>query len=268
MASREHVHPRTGAVTAGTIILLLIFLTFSCGCLDVEPEELPPQTTSLPPSITVSPTVSANIPENISSVPRPITIIGPKQTVIFTEQDFPPEVENAVGDFAGGKTTDTINRFLRYESVRARTNQSDTSRIQEQIHRIDYAVFNTTVKENIRLYTSVSGEQAKRIRNDSVFSEDGYILASYDPSVVYHRLANSGRDNEGYITMCVIDFRAGNRLLFVNATEREFLILHGGIWDMAGEETYEQLEFSADSFPRYDDITQTKVRLIYTKEHP
>ena len=200
--------------------------------------------------------------------PPPIAITNPRQTAIFTEQAFPPEVEGAVSDFAEGKTTDTINGFLRWESTRARTNQSDASRIQEQIHRIDYAVFNTTIKENISVYIGVSGEQAKRIRNDSVFSENGYIIASYDPSVVYHRLANSGRDNEGYLTMCVIDFRKGNHLLFVNATEREFLIPHGGIWDVAGEETYEQLEFSADSVPRYDDIIQTKVRLIYTKEHP
>jgi hypothetical protein len=129
-------------------------------------------------------------------------------------------------------------------------------------------VFNTTIKENISLYIGISGEQAKRIRNDSVFSEDGYIIASYDPSIVYHRLANSGRDKDGYLTMCVIDFRRGSHLLYVNATEREFLIPYGGIWDFAREDTYEQLEFSADSVPRYGDIIPTKVRLISTKEHP
>ncbi|MHB8051814.1 MAG: ADP-ribosyltransferase [Methanoregula sp.] len=268
MTSPENARSRTRAVIAGIIALLLIFFPLICGCLQVEPEELPPQAGSPLPTITVSPTGSANITENVSSAPRPITITSPRQTPIFTEQDFPPEVEGAVSDFAEGKTTDTINGFLRWESTRARTNQSDASRIREQIHRIDYAVFNTTIKENISVYFGVSGEQARRIRNDSVFSENGYIIASYDPSVVYHRLANSGRDNEGYLTMCVIDFRRGSHLLFVNATEREFLIPHGGIWDVAGEETYEHLEFSADSVPRYDDIIQTKVRFISTKEHP
>jgi hypothetical protein len=268
MASRKPTRSRTWAVTAGILALLLIFPTLFCGCLDVEPEELPPQTAPPLPSVTVSPTIPVNISENIRSVPPPIIITIPKQTTIFTEQGFPPEVENAVSDFAEGKTTDTINGFLRWESVRARTSKSETASIQEQVRRIDYAVFNTPIQENVSLYIGVSGEQAKRIRNESVFSEDGYIIASYDPSIVYHRLANSGRDIEGYLTMCVIDFRRGKRLLFVNATEREFLIPHGGIWDVAGEETYEQLEFSADSVPRYDDIIQTKVRLISTKEHP
>jgi hypothetical protein len=267
MTSPEYARSRTRAVTAGIIALLLIFFPLICGCLQVEPEELPPQPASPLPAVTISATIPANITENVSSTPRPITITSPRQTAIFSEQDFPPEVEGAVSDFAEGKTTDTINGFLRWESTRARTNQSDASRIREQINRIDYAVFNTTAKEDIRVYFGVNGEQAKRIRSDSIFSENGYIIASYDPSVIY-QLANSGRDNEGYMTMCVIDFKRGSHLLFVNATEREFLIPHGGIWDVAGEKTYEQLEFSADSVPRYDDIIQTKVRLIYTKEHP
>jgi hypothetical protein len=267
MASREHIRSRTGAVTAGIIALLLIF-PLICGCLQVEPEELPPQTASPLPTMSVSPTVSASTTENTSSIPPAITITSLKQTRLFTEQDFPPEVERAVSDFSEGRTTDTINGFLRWESVRARTGQSEKARIQEEIRRIDYAVFNTTIQENISVYIGVSSEQARRIRNESVFFEKGYAIASYDPSVVYHQLANSGRDSEGYLTMCVIDFRRGSRLLFVNATEREFLLPHGSIWDVARVDTYEQLKFSADSIPRYDDIIPTKVRLISTKEHP
>jgi hypothetical protein len=268
MASRKDVRFPTRAVTTAIIVLLIMVPTLICGCLQVEPEELPPQAASSPATVTVSPTVPADTSDNISSTPPAIAITVPRQTAIFTEQNFPPEVKKAVTDFSEGKTTDTINSFLRWESVRARTNLSDASVILEQIHRIDYAVFNTTIKENISLYIGISGEQAKRIRNDSVFSEDGYIIASYDPSIVYHRLANSGRDKDGYLTMCVIDFRRGSHLLYVNATEREFLIPYGGIWDFAREDTYEQLEFSADSVPRYGDITPTKVRLISTQEHP
>ena len=268
MASREYNRPGTRAAAAGIITLLLIVSTLFCGCLQVEPEELPPQAVSSDAAITESPAVPASTVGNTSITPPAIVITSPKQTRLYTEQDFPPEVKSAVNDFAAGKTTDTINGFLRWESVRAKTSQPDNVRIQEQIHNIDYAEFNTTLKENISVYVGVSGEQAKRIRNESVFSENGYIIASNDPSVVYHQLANTGRDNEGYLTMCVIDFRKGNHLLFINATEKEFLLPHGGIWDVAGEITYEKLDFSADSIPRYEDIIPTKVRLISTKEHP
>jgi hypothetical protein len=268
MKSREYLRYRTGQVTAGIIILILILAMLFCGCLQVEPEEMPPQAASSLEKITESPTIPANITENASITPRAIAITSPRQTIPFTEQEFSPEIKKAVSDFTDGKTTDTINGFLRWESVRARTNQSDTIRLREQIHRIDYAVFNTTIQENIRVYIGISGEQAKRIRNESVVEEDGYSVASYDPSVIYHRFANNGRDNDGYLTMCVVDLRKGSHVLFVNATGREFLLPHGGIWDVAGEDTYEELEFSSDSIPLYEDIVPTKVRLIQTKEHP
>ena len=269
MATREPVRSCTMAMTAGFLALLLVFLVLTCGCLRTEPEELPPQPVSPLPLMSVSPIVPVNTTENItSSTPPAIVITSPELTGVFTEQQFPPEVETAVTDFTEGKTTDTINGFLRWESVRARTNQSEAARIQEQIRHIDYAVFKTTVRENISVYIGINGEDAKRIQNDSVYEEPGYIIASYDPSVIYHKLATSGRDSDGYLTMCVIDFRRGSHLLFVNATEREFLLPRGGIWDFAGEETYEQLDFSADSVPKYGDIIPTKVRLILTKEHP
>jgi hypothetical protein len=268
MASCNYLRYRSRKVPAGIITLLLILATLFCGCLQVEPEEMPPVATASLGKITESPTVPASITENASIAPRAIVMTSPKQTTPFTDQDFSPEIKKAVNDFTDGKTTDPINGFLRWESVRARTNESDALRIREQIHRIDYAVFNTTIQENIRVYIGISGEQAKRIRNESVFEEDGYSVASYDPSVVYHRFANSGRDNDGYLTMCVVDLRRGSHVLFVNATGREFLLPHGGIWDVAGEDAYEELEFSADSIPLYEDIVPTKVRLIHTKEHP
>jgi hypothetical protein len=205
---------------------------------------------------------------NASRTPPPVVITSPKLTKLYTEYKFPADVEKAVSDFSRGGTTDTINGYLRWESVRAKTSREDKIRIGQQVSRIDFAMFNTTVHENITVYIGISGEQAKRIRNESVFSENGYAIASYDPSEIYHKMANSGRDSEGYLTMCVVNFRKGNHLLFVNATEKEYLIPRGGIWDVAGEDTYEQMEFSDDSIPHYDDIIPTKVRLIYTKEHP
>ena len=229
---------------------------------------MPPLAASSLVTITASPAVPSDTPGNISSTPRPVAITSPKYTKIFTDHSFPAEVKKAVSDFTDGRTTDTINGYLRWESVRAKTGKEDKNRIGEQVRHIDYALFNTTIQENITFYVGISGEQVKKIRNDSVFSDNGYIIASYDPSVVFHRMADSSRDNDGYFTMCVIDFRKGNHLLFVNTTEKEFLLPRGGIWDIAREETYGQLEYSADSIPRYDDIIQTNIRLIYTKEHP
>jgi hypothetical protein len=267
MVSREYIRPRTAAAAGGIVFLLIILIVLICGCLQIEPEELPPQTTPRLVEVTPSPTVSANIKENTSRISMAIAITSPKKTLSYREMEFPLEVTAAVSNYTEGKTTDTINGFLRWESVRARTSESDAARIRDQIHLIDYAVFNTTIKENFRLYIGVSGEQAKRIRNDSVYSENGYVTGSYDPSVIYLQTLDSSRDKDGYLTMCVLDFRRGDHLLLINETEREFLIPHGGIWDVAGEETFEQLTYTADSIPRYDDVIQKNIRLIYTQEH-
>jgi hypothetical protein len=183
-------------------------------------------------------------------------------------QEFPQEVKAAVNDFTDGRTSGSIDNFLRWDSVRSRMNRQETARIQEQISRIDYAFYNTSIRENITVYVGLNADQARKVRNESVFSENSYLLASYDPSVVYTRLAATGRDTNGYFTLCAIDLRPGNHLLFINATEREFLLPRGGIWDVAGEDTYKELTFTADSIPRYDDIIQTNVRIIRTKEHP
>lgn len=267
MASRTPA-PLPFREAAATLGILLVFLAvLTGGCLRTEPEELPPQVATPSAETTVIQTMTVAPRENTSSN-LPVAISSPKHLIIFSELDFPPEVNEAVSNYAGGKTTDSIGGFLRWESVRARTNQSDAALIREQVRRIDYALFNTTAKENISVYTGTSVEQARRIRNDSVFAESGYIIASYDPSVVYHWFGNTGRDSEGYFTMCVIDLRRGTHVLLVNETERELLLPRDSIWDVAGEETYEKLDFSKDSSPRYREIILSKVRLIHTREHP
>ncbi len=258
---------------AGVLALLLISSALICGCLQPEPELLLLQpsaqpTVSLQPAITVSSAPIVNSTENVTNVPGPVRIESIGEIDTYTEMDFPAEVEQAVTDFISGKTANTVNGFLRWESVRSRANQSEATRIREQIGSIDYAVFNATVPQNIRVYFGITGEQAKRFRNESVFSESGYIIASGDPSVVYNQFAGSGRDRDGYLTLCALDLRRGDHVLPVNATGREFLISRGGIWDFDREEIHEVLEFSSDSIPRYRNEIQEKVRIIYTREHP
>jgi hypothetical protein len=250
------------------MIVLLLISALTGGCLRTEPEELPPLPASPRTLITPVPVVSPGLTVTISRPQQPVAITIPKQSRIFRDLRFSADVEKAVSDFSDGRTADTINGFLRWESVRARTNQSESASIREQISRIDYALFNTTAKETISLYVGISGEQLKRVRNDSVYEEKGYTVASYDPSVIYYRLTDRGRDSEGYVTMCVIESRRGDYLLYVNTTDREFLLPRGTIRDVLYEEEFAILKFSAESVPKYRDLALEKTRLIYTTEHP
>jgi hypothetical protein len=255
------------------IAIVLLLVLFTCGCSQVEPEELGPEdlsptqiVTSLQPTSIMPTETSAPVPIFISHAV--INMSRPKDPVLFTEADFPPEIIQAVTDFTDGNTTDTINGFLRWESVRAKTNRSETAVIRNRIGDIDYAISNSSAGENLILYTGISGELAKRIRNDSYYEERGYIVASYDPSVVYHQMAYGGRDKDGFVTMVVTESRKGEHLLFINETERSILLPHGSVWDLAQEEQQDVMDFSVTSFPRYQDEVLTKVRLMYMKEHP
>lgn len=263
-------------VLAGILVLMLIIGCFTCGCLDTEPEEMPVVTVTTPVNTAVSLTetvvVTQNMMENTSiqknssSISAPISLTTPGSAVLYTERDFPQEVKRAIGEFIQGNSSDSINSFLRWDSVRSRAGEAEAEHIREQIHGIDYAMANTTTQENLRLYYWVSGEQAKRILNDSVFSDNGYLIASSDPTVLYHTLWNTGRDKDGYLSLCVMDFRKGDHLLYVNASDREFLVPRGSSWVVTGTETDGQLSYTADSIPKYDEITQIDVRLIYLSQ--
>lgn len=265
--------PRLPAVVTGVLILVLVCGVLICGCLRTEPEELLPQPTasltkSPPLTSTFSPDESLNATENATVSSMPVNITGSNKLVTFADLDFPEDVNQAVSDLAERRTADQINGFLRWESVRARTNESDTAFIRKQIALIDYAVFNSTLPEDIRVYFGVSGEQFRRIRNESVVNEPGYIIASSDPTIIYHRVNDSGRDREGYLILCTLDLPRGDHVLVINRTEREFLVPRGRIWDVSREETFESLKFTPDSNPRYDKELLTKIRIIYTSEHP
>jgi hypothetical protein len=255
------------------IVLLLVLLT--CGCSQVDPEELGPEELPPTPAPIITSLQSATFVPAETSAPAPVHIshavinmTRPKDPVLFTEAGFPPVIHQAVRDFTDGKTSDIINGFLRWESVRAKTNREETVLIRERIGNIDYAISNSSAGENLVLYSGISGELAKRIRNDSQYEERGYILASYDPSVVYHQMANGGRDKDGFISMVVTESRRGEHLLFINETERSILLPHGLVWDLAREEQQDVMDFSVTSFPRYQEEDLTKVRLMYLKEHP
>lgn len=268
MASRIYCPPCRSAIIIGITTLLLTLAALTCGCLDIEPEELPPGITPSPMETAVATPVVDKTPEVPAGPPPEVTITSPKQVRIYTEQDFSPEVKAAIGDFTTGRTAESINGFLRWESVRARTSREDAAIIREQVRLINSAFYNTSLKENVSVYIGLNAEQARRIHSEGIFSENGYATASYDPSVIYQRFSENARDSDGYFAMCVIDFRPGNRILFVNATNREFLLPQDTIRDVAGEYTYEELVFSADSIPRYKDIIPRKVRIIRTTEHP
>ena len=118
------------------ILVLLVSSALISGCLRTEPGELLPNPLTQSPlspqlTVTPSPAQAAIFTENLTSVSGPVHIESISEIDTYAEMDFPAEVKQAVTDFISRKTTDTVNGFLRWESVRTRTNQSDAARIRE-----------------------------------------------------------------------------------------------------------------------------------------
>ncbi len=80
MTFREYLQP--GTITAGVCLVLLVISLLICGCMQVEPEELPPQT--VPPS----PPVPVSSTEHRGDALTATVIIIPEETGIITGQGF------------------------------------------------------------------------------------------------------------------------------------------------------------------------------------
>ncbi len=80
MTFREYLQP--GTITAGVCLVLLVISLLICGCLQIEPEELPPQTVPSSPPVPVSST------EHRGDALMTTAIIIQKENGIFTAPDL------------------------------------------------------------------------------------------------------------------------------------------------------------------------------------
>jgi hypothetical protein len=232
----------------------------------IQPNATQPATQLKNPPNAPQPVNQLNVTQPVIAI-KNITITRPKYKNIFPEKEMPDVVVNDVKGFSNPRTADTINRYLRWESVRAHTNNSESVRIMNMVMHIDFAL-NTTpaLKEDLMLYGRVSGDQNLQILNTSRYAEDGYFSCSYDPSVIYQSLSKTERDREGYVTMLVIRQKPGAHVLYTNETTREIILPRSMAWELAGEDRIRRGAFSVDSVPRYKDVEIENVRLLYMNQ--
>lgn len=147
--------------------------------------------------------------------------------------------------------------------MRQRTGSGDAARIERSVTDIDTALQSSRLEEDLVLYTGVTMDIFGNILSTSRYSEDGYLLCSFDPSVTYHALQGTGRDREGFVTLLVIPEKRGSYLLYVNETRREILLPRSMGFELAAEEKIGRVEFTAESVPRYRDDNMKNVRLLF-----
>lgn len=220
---------------------------------DPLPQPLPqaiPKTSALPaiPPVTAIKNLSITRPADCVPVFSP-AYTGPGISVLW--------------QFAEPRTAEQINSYLRWDSVQARTNRSETLRIKGMVTGLDEAIGNANLKNDLVLYAGSTDEFTRQIRSAGRSTERGYILASADPSVTCHDRASSGRDTDGYLTLLVFPVRAGNHGLYFNESRREILVTRGMTFELREEELVSRIQFTIDSIPHYKDEEQRNIRLLY-----
>jgi hypothetical protein len=263
--TRNKVPCRSG----GYLAILLIVTLCTAGCILTEPEDIvvpapvPHETVTpdhTPVQImtpTLVPRLSANIPVANLTITHPTTLI------LFSDNNYPEDEAASLNALSDHKTAETINRYLRWESVRTHTNQTDAFRIERTIKNIDTLIRSSRLEEDLVIYCGITGDVPLKIVNDTRYSEEGYVSCSFDPSVIYHAMDDSGRDREGFVSLMVIPQKRGNYLLYVNETQREILLPRAMIWELNSEEKAEVAVFTSASLPRYHDSPMKNVRLLY-----
>jgi hypothetical protein len=267
-------HQNSEKCTSLVSAIMMLLLVITCGCISVSPQDTIPDVTLVAATTEHLQTATIPVPtiqgsSNFSLRDRAIlNITRPTSLVSYREKKFQPDIEGSIALYLQDDNADEINGYLRWESVRARTNQSETLRIQSQITNIDTAISSSVLNERVILYAGISGDLPNRIRDERSYAEPGYLICSYDPSVTYQDLIRGRQDKEGYVTMLVIERTRGNRLLFINETMREILLPRGMIWEVVREENINNMDFSTDATPRFQNDPVEKVRLLYLTEHP
>jgi hypothetical protein len=250
------------------LALLVIMVLVTAGCTTAAPPEnatpSPVPTAVIPvetPDIITHETLPTPAP-SVTLTVKNVTITRPRNVKVYTDMAFPKTTVPAVDAILDPRNATIVNGYLRWESVRTRTNMTEAARIKGIVKGIDTLLDTAYLDEDLVLYYGISGEQPMRIINESRYTEEGYVMASFDPSVIYHTMEKTGRDREGYVSMLVIHTKPGSHLLYVNETTREILLPRGMTGELSAEEKIGRLEFTLESVPRYQDMQMDKVRLL------
>lgn len=264
-------YDRLPAYATGTILagLMMVLLMLAAGCISPgngDPKVSP--TPSLSPApveteLPASPVPSAAPSSQEVTAIKNISITRPADCVPVFSPGYPGPVTDALRQFADPVTADQVNAYLRWDSVQARTNRSETLRIKGLVTGIDESVGNGNVKNDLVLYAGSTDEFASQVRSAGRATERGYILASADPSVACHDLAAAGRDTGGYLTLIVFPVKAGSHGLYFNESRREILVARGITFELREEELAGRIQFTLDSIPYYKNDEQRNIRLLY-----
>ena len=185
----------------------------------------------------------------------------------YQKRGFNPEVVGAIAAYTVYNNSREINNYLRFENVRAEVgqNKSKEERLEKLKKKLDSALNNSTMPQDIILFRGLGGPIVDSIRNNLSYVELGYGSSAYDISKPYMYATNNSRDKEGYVNILVMVRHEGEIGLYIDESEREILLPRMLTWDLIKEVKVERLYLDTEFAPLVEQKYE-KVRLLYMKQ--
>jgi hypothetical protein len=223
-----------------------------------------------PPDITATP-VLPPAPEALESETIAMARPPSADRVNYTDRGFSGPVEASVAWWMSPGFMDNTTEFRGYErkTAEGKAGYPEEHRIFFTFieQSLDTAEQQSPLMHGMTLFRGISPSVAGTVLNTSEYREPAFASTSYD--ITFSLDAFGQRGPDGYRNMLVLRRGPGDRALYINEDEREYLLPRGMTWSVVKVEDVQDLSVSAD-FPLHNRTTESAsfdhVRLIYITE--
>lgn len=211
------------------------------------------------------------VPDELESATLQLTRPGSSSLTPYTERGFD---RATVASIAWWKEPDYYENTTEYRSYLRTTperqaNYTEAKRIffHFMTDSLDPAIEASPQKEDLILFRGIGPGLTQSVLTSGTYVELAYPSTTYD--VTISLILFGARGDDGYKNVLVMQREKGERSLYIDEEEREFLLPRNTTWNVIKAVNVENLTIEAD-FPLKSNgktiDSVSKVRLIYITE--
>lgn len=216
-------------------------------------------------------TVIPVVPEELESATLSLSKPGVASLVPYMERGFDQPVTASIAWWKEPGFYDNTTEYRRYlrATPEQRSNYTEARRVFFNFitDNLDPAIAASPQKEKLILFRGISAGLTKSVLDNGTYIEPAYPSTSYD--ITLSLILFGVRGDDGYKNVLVLQRDEGNKSLYVNEDQREFILPRDTNWSVIKAVNVDNLTIEADFLLLSNNNTTdrvSKVRLIYIKE--
>ncbi|CAJ37644.1 hypothetical protein [Methanocella arvoryzae] len=211
------------------------------------------------------------VPDELESATLQLTRPGSSSLIPYTERGFDRATVASIAWWKEPGFYDNTTEYRNYlrTTPEHRANYTEARKIYFDFTtaNLDPAIAASPQKEDLILFRGISPTMARTVLTSGTYIELAYPSTTYD--VTISLILFGARGDDGYKNVLVMQREKGEKSLYIDEEEREYLLPRDTQWNVIKAVNVENLNIEAD-FPLMsnDQTTDsvTKVRLIYITE--